>query len=217
MRKMLIKEMKLSASCLSYFFILFGLMFFVPGYPILCGAFFMTLGIFQSFQNVRETNDILFSALLPIAKKDVVKAKYIFVCFIELCGLLLMAVATVIRMTVMSEVSVYRNNAMMNANLFALGMAFVFFGLFNLIFVGGFFKTAYKVGGCFLTHTIVGFVVIGLCEAIHHIPGFSILNSFGTDNFSLQLLLLIAGIIVWIVLTLVSLNLSVKNFEKIDL
>ena len=63
MRKMLIKEMKLSASCLSYFFILFGLMFFVPGYPILCGAFFMTLGIFQSFQNVRETNDILFSAL----------------------------------------------------------------------------------------------------------------------------------------------------------
>ena len=45
----------------------------LPGYPILCGVFFITLGIFQSFQSAREANDIVFSALLPIAKRDVVK------------------------------------------------------------------------------------------------------------------------------------------------
>ena len=65
MRNILRKEMKLSASILSYLFILFGLMFFLPGYPILCGAFFVTLGIFQGFQFAREANDIVFSALLP--------------------------------------------------------------------------------------------------------------------------------------------------------
>ena len=32
-KSIMIKEMKLSASCLSYWFILFGLMFFLPGYP----------------------------------------------------------------------------------------------------------------------------------------------------------------------------------------
>ena len=64
MRNIMRKEMKLSASPLSYFFILFGLMFFLPGYPILCGAFFVTLGLFQSFQTAREANDIVFSALL---------------------------------------------------------------------------------------------------------------------------------------------------------
>ena len=42
MGNIMIKEMKLSASCLSYWFILFGLMFFLPGYPILCGVFFVT-------------------------------------------------------------------------------------------------------------------------------------------------------------------------------
>lgn len=65
--------MRLSALLLTYLFIGFGVMTLVPGYPILCGAFFITLGIFQSFQSAREANDIVFSALLPIAKRDVVK------------------------------------------------------------------------------------------------------------------------------------------------
>ena len=73
MRNIMIKELRLSASVLSYLFIIFGLMFFIPGYPILCGVFFVTLGIFQSFQNARETNDILFSALLPVLKKPPTK------------------------------------------------------------------------------------------------------------------------------------------------
>lgn len=82
MRNILIKEMKLSASVLSYFFILFGMMFFLPGYPVLCGAFFSALGIFKSFEHAREANDVLFSALLPIAKKEIVKGKYLFICLI---------------------------------------------------------------------------------------------------------------------------------------
>lgn len=101
MRNILLKEMKLSASVLSYLFILFGLMFLLPGYPVLCGAFFSALGLYKSFESAREANDTLFSALLPIAKKDVVKGKYGFVCLIELCTLLLMTTAVIIRMTVL--------------------------------------------------------------------------------------------------------------------
>ena len=50
MRNILLKECKLSASPLSFLFIPFGLMFFLPGYPVLCGGFFVTLGNFQSYQ-----------------------------------------------------------------------------------------------------------------------------------------------------------------------
>ena len=103
MRNILLKELKLSASILSFLFILFGSMFFLPGYPILCAVFFVTLGIFQSYQNCREANDIVFSALLPIAKHDVVKGKYLFTCAIELCGILLMAAATLVRMTLLAD------------------------------------------------------------------------------------------------------------------
>ena len=217
MRNIMLKEMKLSASPLAFLFIAFGLMFFIPGYPILCGVFFVTLGLFHSFQTAREANDIVFSALLPIAKNDVVKGKYCFVCFIESCALILMTAATVIRMTVLSDAPVYRTNALMTANLFALGMAFFIFGLFNLIFVGGFFRTAYKMGRPFITYIIAVFLVIGVLEAAHHVPGLEAVNAFGFEHFGLQAALLLAGVAAYLLLTLFSYRSACSHFEKLDL
>ena len=211
------KEMKLSAPLLPYLFILFGLMFFLPGYPILCGAFFVTLGIFQGFQYAREANDVVFSALLPIRKKDVVKGKYLFVSFIEACSLLLMLVSALVRMTVLSDAVPYRTNALMNANLFAVGGALLIFGLFNAVFLGGFFKTAYKMGKPFVVFVILGFLTIGVLESLHHVPGLEAVNSFGFDAFGLQLLLLLAGLAAFLILTLLSYRSACRNFEKLDL
>ena len=217
MRNIMRKEIRLSASVLSYLFIAFGVMFLIPGYPILCGVFFVTLGIFQSFQTAREANDIVFSALLPIAKRDVVKGKFLFVCFIELCSFLLMASATVLRMTVMAEAEAYRHNALMNANPFALGMALLLFGLFNLIFIGGFFRTAYKFARPFVSYIIVAFLVIGVGEAAHHFPGLESVNAFGFEHILLQLALFTVGAVCCVILTLISFRNSCTNFEKIDL
>ncbi len=217
MRDILMKELKLSASPLAYFFILFGLMFFLPGYPVLCGAFFVTLGLYQSFQYAREANDVEFSALLPIAKRDVVKGRFAFVCLIEGCGLLLMLAAVLVRMTVLSDAPVYRANALMNANLFALAGALLVFGLFNLIFLGGFFKNAYDTGRPFIIYIIVVFLVIFALEALHHIPGLEAVNAFGFDKFGLQLTLLLAGAAAFLLLTLLSCKAACRSFEKIDL
>ncbi len=217
MRNVLRKEMRLSASILSYLFILFGLMFLLPGYPVLCGAFFVTLGIFQSFQTAREANDIVFSVLLPIAKRDIVKGKYLFVCLIEGCAFLLMTLSVLLRMTVFAQSEVYRVNALMNANFFALGMACVIFGLFNLIFVGGFFKTAFKFARPFVTFIISCFLVIFAAEALHHVPGLEKLNSFGTDDLALQLMMLAAGILIFLLMTVLSFRKACRRFEKIDL
>ncbi len=217
MRNLFIKECRLSASPLSFLFILFSFMFFLPGYPILCGVFFVTLGIFQSFQNSRESNDILFSALLPIAKKDVVKGKYIFVCFIELCSLFLMGTVVLTRMTLLKNVPAYRNNALMNANFFALGLAFFLFGLFNAVFVRGFFKTAYKFGSPFILYIIFAFLTIGIGESLHHFPGLEKLNAFENDALGMQVILLLTGALIYVLLTLFSCRNSCKRFEQIDL
>ena len=217
MNNLLRKEMKLSASMLSYLFIAFGLMFFLPGYPILCGVFFVTLGIFYSFQNARETNDIIYSILLPIAKKDVVKGKFLFCCFIELCSFVLMVAVTIMRMTIFSESSVYRNNALMNANPFALCMALVIFGLYNFIFIGGFFKTAYNFVKPFLMYIIAALLTIGIGEALHHFPGFEILNAFGSNYIILQLGLFGIGALCYVLMTFLSYRKACKRFESIDL
>lgn len=217
MLNILRKECRLSASILSYLFIAFGLMFFIPGYPILCGVFFTTLGIFQSFQSAREANDIVFSALLPIAKKDVVKGKFIFSCFIEICSFVLMFLSTLARMTLLANADVYRNNALMNANPFALGMALVIFGLFNVIFIGGFFKTAYKFAKPFVCYIIAAFLMLGLAETLHHIPGLGVLNAFGSDHLPMQLLLLLVGAVCYVGMTLIAYRKACDDFEKIDL
>lgn len=211
------KEMKLSASVLSYLFIVFGLMFFLPGYPVLCGVFFLTLGIFQSYQNISGTNDIVFSVLLPIAKKDVVKGKFVFAVIIEMCGFLLMSGATVVRMTVLSDTAAYRNNALMNANPFALGAALVVLGLFNFVFIRGFFRTAVSFAKPFVKYIIAAFAAICVFEAAHYFPGLEALNSFGFDNIGLQLGLLAAGAVLYAVLTYAGYVLSCRSFEKIDL
>lgn len=217
MHNLLRKERKLCASCLSYLFIPFGLMFLVPGYPVLCGAFFVTLGLFQSFQNARETNDILFSALLPIAKKDVVRAKYRFVCRIEGYALLLMGLSAALRATIFADAAVYKANALMNANGFALGLAFLLFALFNAVFVGGFFRTAYRLGRPFALYIAAAFPVILAGEAAHHFPGLEELNAFGTHALPLQLALAAAGALSYGLITWFSCRSACAHFEKLDL
>ena len=217
MRKLLKKEMKLAASPLSYIFIAFGLMAFLPGYPILVGSFFVCLGLFQSFQCMREANDITYTALLPVAKGDIVRAKYVFCIMIELCYFILTSIPVLVRMTVLSEVSVYRHNALMNANLVYLGFVLLILGLFNLIFIGGFFKTAYKFAKPFVTFIIVAFFVVGIGETLFHIPTLSALNAFGFTHIGRQISVFIAGVIAFTLLTATSMRQAIKNFEKIDL
>ena len=217
MNALLKKEIRLSALLLTYLFIGFAFMTMLPGYPILCSVFFINLGIFQSFQSAREANDIVFSALLPVAKRDVVRGKYQFSVMIELCGFALMAALTIVRMTALSDAAVYRQNALMNANPFFLGCALVIFGVFNLIFLGGFFRTAYSLGKPFITYIIVNFLLIGIAEALHHFPGMEALNAFGFDHIGLQLLTLLAGAMLYILLTVMSYNKACENFERIDL
>lgn len=217
MRNLLIKELRLSASPLAYAFIAFGLMFFLPGYPILCGAYFSCLGIFQSFQYAREANDLVFSALLPVSKRDVVRAKLLFSCAIQVGSLLLMALATAVRMSALADAPAYRANALMNANPFALGMALLIFGLFNLVFVAGFFKTSYALGKPFVSFCVVAFLVIGIAETLHHIPGLEALNAFGLSHLPLQLGLLAAGLACYILLTGHALARAAASFETTDL
>ena len=217
MNAMLRKEMRLSALLLTYLFMGFGFMTLIPGYPILCGVFFITLGLFQSFQSAREANDIVFSALLPVAKRDVVKGKFQFAMLIELGGFALMAALTVLRMTALADAPVYRQNALMNANPFYLGTALLMFGLFNAIFVGGFFRTGYKLGKPFVLYIIAAFLVIGVAEALHHFPGLGALNAFGFEHLPLQTGLLAAGVVCYIALTGLALKSAAASFEETDL
>ena len=148
--KLVKKELRLSTSILTPLFLLFAFMALIPNYPALVGAFFVCFGVFQSYQPARENNDILYSALLPIRKRDVVTAKYRTAVLFELLGWLLMGLCALLRLTVMKASPVYAASPLLPANLAYLGGVLLVFTLFNTVFLGGFFKTAYKFGMPFI-------------------------------------------------------------------
>lgn len=217
MKNLLRKECKLATLPLTYLFLLFSLMTFIPGYPILCGVFFVCLGIFQSYQRSREDNDILYSVLLPVSKREVVKAKYMTVVLLQMTAFAICTVCTVVRMTFLSDVRVYTSNALMGANFVFLAFVLLIFATFNVIFVGGFYKTAYGIGKPFVTFVVVNFLIIGLAETLYHIPGFDWLNVLDFSCFGEHFLILVIAVIVYVVSTVLSCRVSQKRFEKIDL
>ena len=89
--------------------------------------------------------------------------------------------------------------------------------LFNLLFIGGFFRTAHKFAKPFVSYIIAVFLVIGAAESVHHFPGLDAVNAFGFEHIVLQLALFAAGVSCYMMLTLVSIRYSCKNFEEIDL
>ena len=217
MKNLLLKEFKLATLPLTYLFLLFSLMTFIPGYPILCGAFFVCLGFFQSYQRNREDNDILYSVLLPVSKKEVVIAKYMTVVLLQMISFSICTVCTVVRMTLLSDVRIYTTNALMGANLVFLAFVLLIFATFNVIFVGGFFKTAYGIGKPFVTFIVVNFLIIGLAETLHHLPGLGWLNVLDFSRFREHFLILMIAVIVYVAFTVASCRVSQERFEKIDL
>ena len=217
MKNLMRKEIKLAASPISFIFILFSVMAMIPGYPILVGAFFICFGVFQSFQNACANNDILYTVLLPIKKTDAVRAKYGFTMIIQMVSFVIMALLTLLRMTAMFDVAPYTENAMMNANQMFLAGNLCVFALFNWLFVGGFFKTAYKVGKPFLIFSVAAFLLIMIAETLHHIPGLEFLNATDAMGDIRMWLILLAALVVYILVSVMSYKSSVKKFEAVDM
>ena len=217
MKSLLIKECRLAASPLSYIFLSGALMTLLPGYPILMGAFFICFGVFHSFQNGREANDVVYSALLPVGRGDIDRAKYAFTCLIQLAGFFLCAVLTALRMTVLSHAAPYVNNALMNATPVFLAFVLLLYAAFNVLFVGGFFKTAYKIGLPFLAFGVAALLLIALAETLPHLPGLAFLHNPAGERLGLQLALLAVAALCYAAATWLACAAAVRRFQKLDL
>ena len=216
MKKLFYKEMKLSANPLTYWFIAFSAMTMIPRYPILVGSFFICLGIFHAYQQIREYDDVTYTVMLPVKKRDIVTAKYLFVLFIELTAFILCTLLTIIRMKILGTAVPYATNQLMNANMAYLGYTMIVFAVFNSIFLAGFFKTTYKIGKPFFIFCVVSFIIIIMGEILHHIPDLESLNN--PSNLSMpQIVIFAIGVVVFMLCTWLSYQKAVKDFEGIDL
>ena len=214
---LLSKELRLSTSPLTVIFLSFTLMVFIPGYPLLVMAFFICLGIFQSFQSARESGDILFTALLPIRKSDVPRAKFISAVMFELISVLLASAFTAVRLCFLANMQPYVTNPLMPACPTLIAFMLIVFSEFNCIFIRGFFKTAYRLGMPFVCFIIAAFLTVGVYEALPHLPGLGFLAAQSGAGLGYQLLLLLAVAVLYLTLTALSCRSAQRRFESVDL
>ena len=157
---------------------------------------------------------MVFTVLLPVKKTDAVTAKYLFCLINEVIALLLIAAFIPVKRVLCSAAPEVYTFSLMSTNLTALGFYALIFAAFNVLFLGGFFKTAYKIGKPFIIFCIVAFILVFLGETLHHIPGLENLNDYSLFP---SVIPCVIGLFVLAFGTLLSLNSAKKSFETIDL
>lgn len=216
-KNLLYQEWKLVALPVVYVFMSFCLMLLIPGYPYTINFFYTCLALFMSIQTARENRDVLYMVMLPIAKKDIVKARYLFVLTVELSQILLCVPVAIIRGTLLT----YENLAGIEPNIAFFALSFLLFAAFNAVFLGGYFRDVQKVGVAFIKAAAAAFLVILMGEASVHVSravqGSCFWDSMRASDQLRQLPLLAASLLVFAGVTALRYRADVRNFIAQDL
>ena len=214
MTKCLIKkEFLLTAHPMTFVFTFFGIMLIIPNYIYYVAFFYTTLGIFFDFMNGRENRDTYFNAILPVSKREVVKAKTAFVWIIETASVVFAVPFAILSRTINPNGS---NLAGIEANVAFFGLSLIMYSLFNAVFLNEFFKTAYKAGKAFIFGSIATAVFVLVAETADHMP---VIGDYLEGKYGqlIQLPLLFVGIAIFTVSFFVVNIQCAKKYEKVDL
>lgn len=207
------KELRLSAHPTLYIFVSLGALVIVPNYPYGVVFLFGCLASMLTIQYGRETNDVLFSALLPTPRNEIVKGKFALACFTQLSQIVVSLPFAVLRTFLFPN----GNAVGIDANIAFYGCMLIAFALYDLVFFTGYYKTAYKVGASFVRAILPVLAVVLVMETLAHVPALSFWDGVSPCELLLQLPVLAAGVVCYILCNLAAYRVSVRRFAKVDL
>ena len=209
------KEWKLVMMPVPLLFLLLSALVLIPNYPYYVTFFYTTLGIFLMMQSARENRDLYYMALLPITKREMVKARFSLVLTIEMLQVLVCIPFLLIR----ASYADLKNAVGIEANVAFLGFSFVLLGLFNRIFFPMHYKNAYDLGKPFVVSSIALALGMVILETLQHALPYlnDVCDSYAAADQLRQIPVLLGGLLVFALLTRRSFTCSVRRFEKADL
>lgn len=210
---LLYKEMRLVAHPTSIVFAFLGCLVLVPSYPYSVIFMFGCLAPYITFLNARETNDVWYTAVLPVTKRESVMGKCVLVVSFQLFQLLFSIPFVLLRNTLNIE----NNPVGLDATVAWYGLGFFLYAVFDLAFLTTFYKNGYKVGKSFIFATIPMVLLMVAIESTAHIPALTWVDSYQPKHLLIQLPILLAGIVFYGVFVSLAYRISAKRFEKVDL
>jgi hypothetical protein len=217
MKDLLYKEFMLARHPTLFIFPFLGTMLLIPSYPYFVAFIYTCLSIFFIFLQGRENKDLFFTACLPVQKRDIVKARCLFIGIIEVFQILVSIPFAIIGSRI--NPNAQGNLVGMEANIAFFGFVFILYALFNIIYLPMFYKTAYRVGLPLVYASIVIAVyIVGLEAAIQIIPALKdALDTRDPGMVVRQLPILAAGIVIYALAMLQACKKAAVYFEKVDL
>jgi ABC-2 type transport system permease protein len=216
MRNLLYKEFRISIHAL-YFVIPFltGALFLIPNWLFFIALmyfFFISVPNIHSAYN--SQNDNAFSIMMPVSKREIVKARILAIMTLESFHLLAGAFYAFLNITLYKL-----DNFSLDLNLAFFGIAFTMFAVFNIIFFPLYYKTAYNFGFPTILATGISIVYVEVIEVL------VIINPTVADFLEgkssamrvIQAAILAFGIIAYLASSYISYRISAKRFENIDL
>ena len=215
MTKLLKKEFILFTHPTSWMFLAFGAMMLIPGYPMYVPFFWTTLGLFYACLSARENNDLYYTLLLPVRKRDAVRARGLYFALMELLQILACVLFAILRYVL----KIGPNNAGMDVNVALFGLGLILMGLFNLLFLPRLYKNPSAVGKPFLIVTAFVFLYIVAAEVCcFTVPFFrDVLDTPDTQFLGVKLAVLAVGAALFALLTVLGTRRAEKIFETVDL
>ena len=226
MKALIYKELKLAMHPICYVFIcLFPLMILIPSYPLGIGFIYILSCypiLFLGANKGQQSNDLLYSTLLPVRKKDIVLARIFTVIFMQVAFILFQCALFPLALLINNSIKAASENPTdyvipglgPNSFVLLLGIAIIGYAIADLIF----FPIYYKHGKSIVMSTlftILGFVVyIGLFTiGLPYIPGLEFLNNLNTG---IQFAALGGAILISLGLHIIVYRISAKRLEKVD-
>lgn len=217
MYNLVMKDLKLAIN--PFFLILpvlLGALMLIPGWIyFLVILYFCWITVPIMFGQFRAQNDLLFTSMMPITKKDIVKARVIVMVILELFHVGLAMIFGVINIYLYPDLAHYFFAPYMGF----WGLCFIMLAIFNAIFIPMYYKTAYNFGGAALVSIPAAMLFAIVAQGIGIVsPVVSdIFTGSGVHNTGLQISILAAGIVIFVALAMFAYRIAVKRFLKVEI
>lgn len=215
MKALIKKELALALHPTLPLFAALSAMLLIPNYPFLVAFFYTGLGVFFDCLTARENSDLAFTLLLPVSRRDAVRARIFLAVLAEILQLLTAAVFAVLHNLLGIGANAVSTDA--NTALFAYGL--VLFGVFNAVFFPIYYKNPDRVGMPFLLASIAVFVWITVEIILAHAVPFcrDMLDTPDPLFLPEKLAALAVGFVVFAALTLLAVHRAAGNLEALDI
>lgn len=232
MKALIYKEFKLAMHPICYIFILaFPFMVLIPNYPTCIGFIYILTSypiLFLGANKGQQSNDLLFSTLMPVRKKDIVLARIITVAIMQFTFILVSAclVPFAIKANANLNAQVIAEGGepveipglSLDGYLSSCGIALIGLSFADLIY----FSIYYKNGKSIVLSTLLslfGFIIYItiFTIVIPYIPGLEGYKTFLCDSgIGVQILVFGISLLIYLLLHFVTFKVSSKNLEKVD-